>query len=626
MISVFLGDLDFPKAQPLRLSLFLYVQIIRRLVYRLSYFSYKYDRIRAVLVVLSIKEQINEKNHPLTTVLFTGVFILAACAASAEQTAPASADPNEVAAQVNATLTALAPETYTPTPEPSPTLEPSPTPEPTEMPTAVPPTPTLMPIVGDPAALLGEPSGVDNFETFNNWSNFDNKCFQSEITGTQYLITAKGLAGIACWEVSWPLLENFYLETMLEMPQTCQPQDRFGILFRAPDNNRGYLYGYTCDGQFTLTTWDGEETTTVLVPQTATSAFDASPGAKNRMGLLVSGADYYLYANGLFLAQAQDVTYLEPGKIGYYVRAATEQPFTVAYDYLKIWILEDDFYPPQVTPPPLPTVPVEPPPSNMPNGTSTVSLNVRSGPGVQFAILGTVPEGTTGEILGLSPDGAWYAVKVDTSLSGNGQAWVMGKYVTLSNPTGKPLPTVTPPLLPSKLNVPQPSSNDPQVTMLETATIRQGPGLEYPVFGVTSEGSRAIVAGDSEDGEWWAIKLETKTGWVYKSYTYAQKTDNVPVIKNPDLPNTINPSVPGSGAPAAVAIEPINVRSGPSNNYDSYGKISIGSTMAVIGRSADREWLVVNLPISIAPNGQGWVSARYVQAENIGSVPVVSAP
>ena len=561
----------------------------------------------------------------LSSVLIMAI-LLASCATATEQSLPATVDPDEVAAQVNATLTAIAPGTSTPTPEPSPTQEPSPTPAPTETPTAVSPTATLVPIEGDPATLLGEPSGVDNFNTFNNWTNFNNKCFQSEITGTQFVMTAKGQAGIACWEFSWPLLENFYLETMVEMPETCQAQDRFGVIFRAPDNERGYLYGYTCDGQFTLTAWDGDETTTVLVPQTTTTAIDPSPGAKNRIGLLAQGASYYLYANGLFLAQAQDVTYLEPGKIGYYVRAATEEPFTVAYDYLKIWVLEDDFYPPQVTPPPFPPAPVETPEPNVPTGTTTVNLNVRSGPGLQFAILGTAEQGTSGEILGLSPDGAWYAVKVPTSLSGNGQAWVMGRYVTLSNPTNQSLPTIDPPLLPSKLNVPQPKSNDPQVTMLETATIRQGPSLEYPVFGVTSTGSKAIVVGDSEDGQWWAIQLETKTGWVYKSYTYAQKTDNVPVLKNPDLPNTVTPSVPGSGAPAAVAIEPINVRSGPGNTYDSYGKISIGTSFAVIGRSSDGEWLVINLPTSIAPDGQGWVAARYVQAENIGNVPVISAP
>ena len=173
------------------------------------------------------------------------IVLLAACGA-ATPAPPATADPDEVEAKVNATLTAMVPVatlTYTPTPEFSPTQEPSSTPEPTALPTEIPPTPTMIPIEGDPAALLGEPSGVDNFDTFNNWTLFDNKCFKSEITGTQYVMTAKGLAGTACWEVSWPLLENFYFETMVEMPQTCQALDRFGVLFRAPDNNQGYLYG-----------------------------------------------------------------------------------------------------------------------------------------------------------------------------------------------------------------------------------------------------------------------------------------------------------------------------------------------------------------------------------------------
>ena len=139
----------------------------------------------------------------LSSVLIMAI-LLASCATATEQSLPATVDPDEVAAQVNATLTAIAPGTSTPTPEPSPTQEPSPTPAPTETPTAVSPTATLVPIEGDPATLLGEPSGVDNFNTFNNWTNFNNKCFQSEITGTQFVMTAKGQAGIACRaSVTW---------------------------------------------------------------------------------------------------------------------------------------------------------------------------------------------------------------------------------------------------------------------------------------------------------------------------------------------------------------------------------------------------------------------------------------
>jgi uncharacterized protein YraI len=245
---------------------------------------------------------------------------------------------------------------------------------------------------------------------------------------------------------------------------------------------------------------------------------------------------------------------------------------------------------------------------------------------MQFPILGVADQGTTGEILGLSPDGAWYAVKVSTNVVGNGQAWVSAQYVSLFNPNGNLLPTIAPPLLPSQLNVPQPGSNDPQLTMLETATIRQGPGIDFPVFGITPEGARAVVVGDSQDGAWWAIQLQSSTGWVYISYTYAQQTDNVPVLDNPDLPPNVSPAVPGSGAPAALTLDVINVRSGPNSAYNSYGKIPISTRMAVSGISPDREWLVINLPTSVAASGQGWVAARYVQAENIGSVPVVQPP
>ena len=90
-------------------------------------------------------------------------------------------------------------------------------------------------------------------------------------------MTAKGLAQSPCWEVSWPQLDNFYIETTLQMPETCDAQDRFGLLFRAPDNNRGYLYGFDCGGNYSLSIWDGQDTT-VLVQPTKSDAILNDPG------------------------------------------------------------------------------------------------------------------------------------------------------------------------------------------------------------------------------------------------------------------------------------------------------------------------------------------------------------
>ena len=193
-----------------------------------------------------------KKTLPILTLLF--IFLLAACSSPTEAP-PSTMDESQVEDSVNATLTAMAPPPEQPTEVP--TDEPTAPPPPTDTPVPT-PTPTAIPIEGDPAALLGEPDGVDVFDSKGNWSLFDNDCFRSEIRDGRYWMESKGLEGIICWEVSWPLIENFYVETEVYMPETCQPNDRFGMLFRAPDNFRGYQYGLTCDGQFYMSSWDGE--------------------------------------------------------------------------------------------------------------------------------------------------------------------------------------------------------------------------------------------------------------------------------------------------------------------------------------------------------------------------------
>ena len=272
-----------------------------------------------------------------------------------------------------------------------------------------------------PLVALGKPNGQDTFDNANNWTLFDTQCFKSEIKGGKYSITAKGSKDYSCWEVTWPMIQNFYLEVEAQTPQTCSPNDAYGVLFRAPDNYRGYLYGLTCDGRYYLSVFDGQ-TTTQLIKPSSNPAILVGAGKVNRMGVVAYGAQYQLYANGSYLNQAFDSTYLDPGKIGFFVRAATTQPYTVVFDNLKVWQLNQNYYPPSQPPPTYPPVQPVPPTSGAVTGTSTATagLNVRSGPSTDYPILGTVPAGTQGQILGYSPDYQWYAVKVPTSISGNG--------------------------------------------------------------------------------------------------------------------------------------------------------------------------------------------------------------
>jgi uncharacterized lipoprotein YbaY/uncharacterized protein YraI len=491
-------------------------------------------------------------------------------------------------------------------------------------------TPVSTSMPSNPANLLGKPDGMDTFDNANNWSLFDAKCFKSEIKDGKYVMTSKGVEGAACWEVSWPKVRDFYVEVTIEMPESCNAKDRFGLFFRAPDTTRGYLYGLSCEGEYSMTMWDGQGTS-VIVEADTNPAIATGEGVSNRIGVLASADNYYLYVNGQYLDQGKDSTFIDDGQLGFFVRAATNQGFTVRFDDLAIWLLDDAYYPPEAENPDLPDVPVESPPSDVPTVTATANVNVRSGPGTMYPIYGTVEKGTTGEVIGISPDNKWWAVKVPTSISGNGIAWVAKDYASLNNPQGDTIPTLEPPLLPPLAGVPAPGPGDPWLSITEVASVRSGPGIQYPIYGVAPVGSKAKVVGISEDREWWAVELPTSIdpngrGWIYKDFVYAQGTDNVPTVEAPRVPENIIPTPPQSGAAAAVALEPINVRSGPSNKYTSYGQIPIGTVMAIVGRSVDNEYWVVKIPSSISPTEQGWVAARYCQASNTQQVPVVQPP
>jgi uncharacterized protein YgiM (DUF1202 family) len=78
--------------------------------------------------------------------------------------------------------------------------------------------------------------------------------------------------------------------------------------------------------------------------------------------------------------------------------------------------------------------------------------------------------------------------------------------------------------------------------------------------------------------------------------------------------------------PTVTAIEAINVRSGTGTDYPIYGVAPAGSVGEVIGVSADGGWWVIKIPTAIAASGQGWVSAEFIRADNIGESPVIEAP
>jgi len=274
-----------------------------------------------------------------------------------------------------------------------------------------------------------------------------------------------------------------------------------------------------------------------------------------------------------------------------------------------------------------PEVPVPTAAPGLPSAMALEAINLRSGPGTLYPSYGVAPKGATAEVIGVSATGQWWVVKLSANIAPNGQGWVYGQYVQVSNADN--VPVVPTPPEPPPVELPPPPSGVPTAIALDAINVRSGPGTHYPAYGVAPKGSKGEVIGVSEDSKWWVVKLSTTLvgsgqGWVSADWVEASNASGVPIIPPPDQPPPVDVPPPPEGAATATALDYVNVRSGPGTQYASYGVAQPGATAEIIGQSADANWWVVVLP-SVAA-GQGWVSADYVQVTNAGGVPIIPAP
>lgn len=113
-------------------------------------------------------------------------------------------------------------------------------------------------------------------------------------------------------------------------------------------------------------------------------------------------------------------------------------------------------------------------------------VNIRSGPGTNFPIVGVAPEGAQGQIIGISEDGQWWVAQVPAAP--NGLGWVAAAYVEATN--AENVPTVpTPPIF----ELAQPPSETPVETPDE---LPADSVIVFSASRVLREGNRAY---DLED-------------------------------------------------------------------------------------------------------------------------------
>jgi hypothetical protein len=295
--------------------------------------------------------------------------ILAACGAQAEpepiqdlinaetQIAQAVMETSAVFAQetttsltIEAQVTQFYLETQAamPTDTPLPTALPTDTPPPpTETPTAS-PTPentpdgtatiTLTPDVNDPKNSLGNATFSDAFENGSSWFEYSTSQSSVSVEGGELLYTIYQNQQGSIWTLSWMEVKNYYVEVIAETPTTCSGKDRYGIIFRAPDTDQGYIYAFSCDGSYRLSSWDGS-LWTVLVNWTSSDAINAGPNQINRVGVWVEDQQIKLYANNVLLNQLQDNKFDGENRMGLVLGSENTNDFTVRFDNFRYWAL-----------------------------------------------------------------------------------------------------------------------------------------------------------------------------------------------------------------------------------------------------------------------------------------------
>lgn len=208
------------------------------------------------------------------------------------------------------------------------------------LPTAT-PTATISP--SDPAALLGTPTGADNFDSASVWTWPTGEDQYLRVVFSNGIMQMTGLTNFAGWRL--PLI-NQQVNTYIELTANsgaCTGKDSYGIIFRVPvfkDPSQGYLYEVTCDGYYRLWKWDGKAATkglaTTLIAWNQSSLINTGANQTNRLGVKVKDNSFTIYMNGVELGSASDSSF-GAGFFGVFVRSAETANYTVNFDAMKFW-------------------------------------------------------------------------------------------------------------------------------------------------------------------------------------------------------------------------------------------------------------------------------------------------
>nr|WP_243280440.1 SH3 domain-containing protein [Clostridium sp. 1001271B_151109_B4] len=216
------------------------------------------------------------------------------------------------------------------------------------------------------------------------------------------------------------------------------------------------------------------------------------------------------------------------------------------------------------------------------------ALNVRSGAGTSYSVLGSLSNGAKVEIVGTS--GSWYKIKY-----GSGYGYVSKDYITVSssndsNNGGSNNNTTTPS-----------TSTTGTIKVNDTLNVRSGAGTSYSVIGSLKNGASVEIVETS--GNWYKIKYGSGYGYVSKDYVTVNSS-NSDTSNNGSSDNTT--TTPSTSTTGTIKVNgALNVRSGAGTSYSVIGSLNNGASVEIVETSGS--WYKIKYG-----SGYGYVSKDYV--------------
>lgn len=230
------------------------------------------------------------------------------------------------------------------------------------------------------------------------------------------------------------------------------------------------------------------------------------------------------------------------------------------------------------------------------------SLNLRSGPGLSYAVLAVMPDGAAVTLTGESGNGFLGVVYNGTS------GFAFADYLSTSGGGSAPAPA---PETPPSGNV-----TGSATVNVSALNLRSGPGTSYGVVAVMPQGASVSLTGDSSNG-FAGVIYNGASGWAFAEYLSTGGSSPAPdPAPAPDSGSVaVGDTVVDSGY---VSTNALNLRTGPATSYAVITVMYSGAPVEIMGDPQNGFY-------PLRYNGtKGWASGDYL---TIGSAaPVAPAP